>query len=148
MTHGFPSVSNPIFTSKSEFPVENRPGHATVDMIAKLKKHLDTNDLIDALSDFHLLIFLHDSNLIEKVLKQIFNLQEDFKLILEIVKTRSTDSLSALLSRPSWQNFMAILSASSGSHQSSSTSQGKTSWSCRHCTYVNMGTDCGKFWQI
>jgi nuclear protein localization family protein 4 len=66
MTHGFPSVSNPIFT-KSEFPVENRPGYATVDMIAKLQKHLSSNDVLEALCDFHLLIFLHDSNLIEKV---------------------------------------------------------------------------------
>lgn len=67
MTHGFPSVPNPMFTSKSEFPVENRPGHSTLDMISKLKKHLDSMDLLEALSDFHLLIFLHDSNLIEKV---------------------------------------------------------------------------------
>lgn len=56
-----------MFTSKSEFPVENRPGHSTVDMIAKLKKHLDSMNLMDALSDFHLLIFLHDLNLVEKV---------------------------------------------------------------------------------
>jgi hypothetical protein len=67
MTHGFPSVSNPIFTSTSEFPVENRPGYATIDMIKKLQKHLDSNDLLEALCDFHLLIFLHDSTLIEKV---------------------------------------------------------------------------------
>jgi nuclear protein localization family protein 4 len=67
MTHGFPSVSNPIFT-KSEFQVENRPGNPRMDMMSMVKKHLDSSELMEALSDFHLLVFLHDSNLIDQVL--------------------------------------------------------------------------------
>lgn len=139
MTHGFPSNPNPVFTSTRVFPVENRPAFGSVDA-GSLKTHLDSGDLLNMLSDFHFLVFLHDSHLIEK---------EDLGLLLKVVKDRSSAELAQLVSRPSWQTFLTILSAASGpaasqaGHSGSSSAPPRsTTWACRHCTFVNTGSDC------
>ena len=141
-THGFPSAPNPLFHSPHAFPVENRPGFGTVN-IQSVKQHLDKGPLSEMAADFHFLILLQDLHVIDK---------DDFELLLKALKTRTPQDLDQLNGRPSWQTFKAVLSAASTSGGSGgpSTSTGATTrsqpvsgpWACRHCTFVNRGTDC------
>jgi len=64
VTHGFPQVPSPLFTSESPFAIENRGG----------LEHQEIGGLVNALkagvqglSDFHLLIFLHRMHVFSKV---------------------------------------------------------------------------------
>jgi nuclear protein localization family protein 4 len=135
MTHGFPSNPNPVFKSSTMFPIENRPDFGTVDS-STLKKHLDSSDLIKALSDFHFLAHLQNSHILEK---------PDLELICKIVKENSFELLSELVARPTWQTFLVVLDAASSnvaSNRTMNASKTNAAWACRHCTFMNTGADC------
>ncbi|KAJ3285003.1 nuclear protein localization protein 4 [Borealophlyctis nickersoniae] len=99
VTHGFPSNPSPTFTAPTTFPIENRPGVESQDM-GVLRKQLSETKLSDAISDFHLLLFLKQAHILE---------EPDFDLALQVAKTHDEGSAHELVSRPSWQTLSMIL---------------------------------------
>lgn len=72
LTHGFPKDSNPRFVS-SNFPIENRDVVGKPQLVTELSKALKGVSLnkpadIKAVSDFHLLCFIHGLGILSKVL--------------------------------------------------------------------------------
>ena len=97
--HGFPKDPKPFFIAPRAFPViENRPG-ATKDY-GQLKSHLSEGNLLSVLSDFHLLLFILKS--------EIFDLETDFPLLLEAVRTQNQARLEAVVNTPSWKTFIMV----------------------------------------
>lgn len=75
LTHGFPTSSNPQFRSAA-FPIENRQGLGQSQDFSTLAKHLkatqgglklNTPTELNIVSDFHLLCFIHSTNILSKV---------------------------------------------------------------------------------
>lgn len=77
LTHGFPDKPKPIFASRKVFPIENRALVGQSQDFSDLMKHLGINkrgevanheEAMAALSDFHLLCFLHATSFLSKVI--------------------------------------------------------------------------------
>lgn len=70
LTHGFPTISTPLFL-ESSFPVENRELVGESQELRHIGKKLASTDDVDktvrAVSDFHLLCFLHSLSTFSKV---------------------------------------------------------------------------------
>jgi nuclear protein localization family protein 4 len=81
LTHGFPDKQNPLFTARSGFAIENRSvlgvdqelkhvaNRLGVDSEGRVK---NTDVALQAISDFHLLCFLHGIGTFPKVIKPPF----------------------------------------------------------------------------
>ena len=105
------------------------------------------NELLKALSDFHLLLYLHDTQILSR---------EDFALLTNLCKYRRHEDLLKLEQSGSWQTLLMIANESHSTASSSSTNAASSStssssaskqhmdpWQCRHCTFVNMsGQNC------
>lgn len=75
LTHGFPNQPNPLFTGP-KFPIENREAMGEVQEISALSKALNarangvalnTTSGLNAVSNFHLLCFIHSLGILAKV---------------------------------------------------------------------------------
>ncbi|KAH6590644.1 hypothetical protein BASA50_009235 [Batrachochytrium salamandrivorans] len=143
VTHGFPSIPNPTFTSTIPFPTENRVGQGKPQDFFALKQHLALagSHILTALSDFHVILFIKECGILDQV---------DMELLVELVKTRSEPLAVELEKRSSWQTLLMILQethapfipahsdASAGSH-SATPAVPKT---CQYCTFMNqVGAD-------
>lgn len=92
--------------------------------------------LVDKLSDFHLLMFIHGTG--------VFT-HHDFLGLIAVVKDQSD---VGLLQNSSWHTLGVILKEVSNlapQTTNSATSTSQKEWSCTHCTYLNPGSkgDCG-----
>ena len=85
LTHGFPQAPSPTFIAPTPFPIENRGGLQIQDMGA-VKRQLDSARLAEAVSDFHLLVYLGTLGILGKV------------SYFEVVQTHACSDPFALLS--------------------------------------------------
>ncbi|KAI9350774.1 NPL4 family-domain-containing protein [Obelidium mucronatum] len=143
LSHGFPQVPKPTFKSTTPFPIENRNGATQEfqDMHA-VHTRISQYDISQSLSDFHFLLHLAELGVLDK---------EDLGRIVKTV--RGEESFDAVVASGGWQTLLMIAKESSqdvpmhtggGGGGSSSNSAGKTaSWTCKHCTFNNVGGgDC------
>lgn len=134
LTYGFPHEPNPLFTSSNSFPIENRIGETSGDL-SDLKKQLEKLSLEDALSDFHALLKIKDSDILA---------EDDFNLVCQVALKRDKNDIERLSYSPSWKTFMTILKSSDVSIASSSTALNTQSWQCQICTYINQNGNLDK----
>ncbi|KAI8810108.1 NPL4 family-domain-containing protein [Cladochytrium replicatum] len=149
VTHGFPANPSPTFISSPSFPIANRQAIGISQTMGALKSHLNSNSsLSTALADFHALLYLKESHILEK---------DDMDLAAEVARTKTPESAIALTFRGSWRTLITILgegsdpmqtdevprqggSNSAGGGRGNSSGSSSASWACEHCTYVNVGT--------
>lgn len=110
LTHGFPSDPKPLFMAEAPgFPVENRAvlgqdqelktvsDRLGVDKDGQLRK---TSEGVLAVSDFHLLCFLHGMGILNK---------EEEALLCRVATQHDLADGYQLLSTPGWATLLAIL---------------------------------------
>ncbi|CAO1635558.1 unnamed protein product [Jaminaea pallidilutea] len=125
LTHGFPNVPMPRFLSTTPFAIENRPGLHDQDMnkaLASIASAIGRDDfdiasasktdeesklakqkLIGVLSDWHLIAFLNQSELLDA---------EDMEALCQVSVSHDLGpSLDRLLERPGWRNLAALARA-------------------------------------
>ncbi|TGZ84994.1 polyubiquitin-tagged protein recognition complex, Npl4 component [Ascodesmis nigricans] len=106
LTHGFPTDANPMFKAPSmKFPVENREVIGISQDHKAVAKQLgvDTGKPeggIAAVSDFHLLTFLHSWGILDK---------NEEELLASVAVTCDQHKGTILLETPGWQTLMTIL---------------------------------------
>ncbi|KAF8473174.1 NPL4 family-domain-containing protein, partial [Kalaharituber pfeilii] len=104
LTHGFPHNPDPMFIApRGQFPVENREiiGQAQdLSAIAKQLNSVNGRDPVQAVSDFHMLCFLHTMGILDK---------NEEKLLAEVASKHDVSSGVALQQTPGWQTLLTIL---------------------------------------
>lgn len=130
LTHGFPDAAKPLFVTKAPgFPTENRLSIGQEQDLRSVKTRLgvssngelkDVNDTISALSDFHLLCYLHTCGFLNPVCElplQIALLttsQEEENLLLRVATQQDLAEGYALLSTDGWSTLLTVLQTSIG----------------------------------
>ncbi|KAJ3190695.1 nuclear protein localization protein 4 [Irineochytrium annulatum] len=96
LSHGFPQTPKPAFTSTS-FPVENRVGEGGG--LPAFKQRLDSGKLVDVLSDFHLILFLRMSQILDEA---------DFAVLASVARDRREEDARKLEESGGWQTLVMI----------------------------------------
>ncbi|KAJ9609079.1 nuclear protein localization protein 4 [Cladophialophora chaetospira] len=99
LTAGMPIKPQPLFTH-NKFPVENREAVAEGQDPRDVAKQLRSSQSIDAVSDFHLLCFLHGMGVFSK---------EEEQLLGRVATTRDQVDAAHLTESPGWGTLLAIL---------------------------------------
>ncbi|KAJ3034019.1 nuclear protein localization protein 4, partial [Rhizophlyctis rosea] len=101
LTNGKPLEPKETFISPNSFPIENREALSGQDW-RTLYEHLTAGGrgLSINLSDFHLLLYIWSLGLLEEA---------DYKLALELVRTRDENLAVELTQRPSWKSMGVML---------------------------------------
>eukprot|EP00842_Homolaphlyctis_polyrhiza_P004503 jgi/Hompol1/5053/HPOL_001877-RA len=140
ITHGFPSEPNPTFTNVRPFPIENRLGLERARDMSALKEVLALPNLMQALSDFHVLLLIKDVNILDAA---------DFELLAQAIKLKSDQLAAELMERVSWNTLVMIAQQTAsapsrlaneqaGSSSGSSAPAARAApRACKYCTFVN-----------
>jgi nuclear protein localization family protein 4 len=144
LTHGFPTQPNPLFTG-GKFPIENREAIGEMADVSALGRALNakanglalnTASGLNAISNFHLLCFVHQLGILSKVRTFPINMpyitnelmQDEEALFFKVASTHDTSEGSALQHTSGWATLVTILQESGErppkrSYTSSSLSQ-------------------------
>ncbi|KIX97055.1 uncharacterized protein Z520_07169 [Fonsecaea multimorphosa CBS 102226] len=99
LTAGMPIKPNPLFKN-GKFPVENREAVAEGQDPSDVAKQLRSSQSVDAVSDFHLLCFLHGMGVFSK---------EEEQILCRVATTRDQVDAIHLTESPGWGTLLAIL---------------------------------------
>ncbi|KAG9777917.1 polyubiquitin-tagged protein recognition complex, Npl4 component, partial [Aureobasidium melanogenum] len=99
LTAGMPIKPNPLFKN-NKFPVENREAVAEGQDPREVAKQLRSSQSVDAISDFHLLCFLHGMGVFSK---------EEEQLACNVATKHDQIDAIHLTDTPGWRTLMAIL---------------------------------------
>ncbi|RMZ66699.1 nuclear localization 4 [Pyrenophora seminiperda CCB06] len=108
LTHGFPTQPNPLFTG-GKFPIENREAMGEMPEISHLSKALNakanglalnTTSGLNAISNFHMLCFIHNLGIISK---------DEETLLFKVASSHDTSEGSALQHTGGWATLLTIL---------------------------------------
>ncbi|XPS70872.1 nuclear protein localization protein 4 [Ascochyta lentis] len=111
LTHGFPTQPNPLFTG-GKFPIENREIMGEMADVSALSKSLNakanglalnTTSGLNAISNFHLLCFVHNLGILSK---------DEESLLFKVASTHDTSEGSALQHTGGWATLLTILKES------------------------------------
>ena len=128
LTHGFPTESSQMFNS-SNFAIENREAigqsqewKAVAKQLGVSGSSIDGQKGIKAVSDFHLLCFLHGMGILSKVATSLLPypkllrtvnaqcpLQEEEALLCRVARTHDLADGFQLLETPGWATLLEIL---------------------------------------
>ncbi|PVD39210.1 hypothetical protein C0Q70_01838 [Pomacea canaliculata] len=129
------------------FPVENRAGMGETQDFNALMSYMEQfspNQFLNAMSDFHLLMFLTTSEMLP--------LREQLGLLLEAVKTQDEAKALQFKKTEEWATVEEMISAHAPSHAPPPTSyagpgavplppssggRAMGMWTCAHCTFLN-----------
>ncbi|KAL1609115.1 nuclear protein localization protein 4 [Nothophoma quercina] len=109
LTHGFPTQPNPLFTG-GKFPIENREIMGEMADVSALSKSLNakanglalnTTSGLNAISNFHLLCFVHGLGILSK---------DEESLLFKVASTHDTSEGSALQHTGGWATRPKTLS--------------------------------------
>ncbi|KAI9199682.1 NPL4 family-domain-containing protein [Polychytrium aggregatum] len=142
VTHGFPQTPAPFFDKQNAFPIENRDALGVDAGLTALEKRLKQydRDLVQALSDFHALLFLSQSGILE---------ENEVRLMLDVVRTKDAGAAAQLSHSGGWMSMLEIAKQTSSGQQQRGTGSAHNAagssapppveWDCRHCTFRNSG---------
>ncbi|EXJ70625.1 nuclear protein localization protein 4 [Cladophialophora psammophila CBS 110553] len=99
LTAGMPINPNPLFKN-SKFPVANREAVAEGQDPSDVAKQLRSSQSVDAVSDFHLLCFLHGMGVFGK---------DEEQILCRVATTRDQVDAIHLTESPGWGTLLAIL---------------------------------------
>lgn len=116
---------------KTSFPVENRTeiGEAqTFDSLQSYMKQFQNYQFLEAMSDFHLLIFL--------ITNQAVHFDTVIDKLIEAIIAKDTQKAIEWSKLPEWLTVEQFYGAGSQDHEMGSASM-EPEWPCSQCTYLN-----------
>lgn len=131
-SHGFLSCNEPAFISAVDFAIENRES-IKKQMLCEVAPILKSSSLLDSLSDFHLLLFLTQCEILDQD-----DLEHLYSLVLDPGK-----GIASLISRDNWGTLETIAGSITGSPGTGAQSLSdciEPTWDCTACTYENVGS--------
>lgn len=123
LTHGFPTQPKPVFND-STFTVENRTtigqNQDIREVSRKMVSHGDPDKALQAISDFHLLGFLSNLSIFNKVRftsmslmdNQLIAAQDEEALLGKVAAAHDPSASGQLLASPGWATLVTILEES------------------------------------
>ncbi|KAH9495810.1 Nuclear protein localization protein 4 [Bulinus truncatus] len=125
------------------FPVENRENVGQTQDFSALTSYLERfppNRFLEAMSDFHLLMFLATSDMLP--------LKDKMDLLFEAVKNHDEVKALEFMKTEEWATVQEMMFANGPSMSSPSSSKmsgarqqaaqsGSSMWTCAHCTFLN-----------
>lgn len=144
-----PMYTFTVDTNRSPFPIENRyiDGHLQdFNALCTYLSRWQSNEFLDAVSDFHLLLFLSRMEMLP--------MKSSMLPLLNAIRTKDINLAIQWKSQEIWSTLETLISASSGSiggdigmsgiggggGAGGSNSSGlMENWTCDHCTFINKG---------
>lgn len=122
------------------FPVENRLIDGHIQDFSALSDYLGRSrsmDFLDAMLDFHLLLFLYRMDMLP--------MKVQMGSLLEAVRTKDKSAANEWKNQEVWRTLEQLISASSHHDDSSmsndvefvSAREVEQNWTCSHCTFIN-----------